>query len=181
MGKMKKMFLILLITTVIVSLVIGCNPQPNEPMVEDETTGTGQEIDAEERRRIDLYVAVMEGAFREENGGDGFVAVKFDTLEGLSDRAKLEVLKKLESLSPNVYSFDDVMDDDAKFEFDDGGRHIGTLDGSVLWVDVDEYSENKAKITGVSWFGNLGAVFPHYEAVYKNGSWQLKLISMAVS
>ena len=56
-----------------------------------------------------------------------------------------------------------------------------TIDGALLWLEVEEYSENKAIITGVSWFGNLGAVFPKYEANFKNGSWQLKLISMAVS
>ncbi len=180
-GNMKRILLILLTTVIVISLACGCTLQENKPEGEDETNEPGQTVSTQERQRMDLYIAVMKTAFLEENGGDAFIAVKLDTLDGLSGEAKQEVLKGLGSLSPNVYSYDDVKDDNTKFETDDEGRKIRTLDGALLWVEVDEYSESKAKITGVSWFGNLGAVFPHYEAVYKNGIWQLKLIRMAVS
>lgn len=72
--------------------------------------------------RMDLYIALMRGSFREENGGSAFIAVKLDTLDGLSDQAKLEGLKELGILSPNVYSYDDVKDDSTKFVMDDEGR-----------------------------------------------------------
>jgi hypothetical protein len=26
------------------------------------------------------------------------------------------------------------------------------------------------------WFGNLGAIFPKYKAIYKNGQWQFEVI-----
>lgn len=90
-------------------------------------------------------------------------------------------MKALTGLSPNVYSLEDVTNDNTKFELDDKGRKRRTIDGALLWVEVEEYSGSKATITGVSWFGNLGAVFPKYEATYTNGLWQLKLIRMAVS
>ena len=51
----------------------------------------------------------------------------------------------------------------------------------VIYVEVEEYDENKSTITGVSWFGNLGAVFPTYEATFVDGQWQLELVSMAIS
>lgn len=51
----------------------------------------------------------------------------------------------------------------------------------MLWVEIKEYDEDKAKITGVSWFGNTGAVFPSYEAVFTGGKLQLNLISRAIS
>jgi len=73
------------------------------------------------------------------------------------------------------------MNDDTKFQFDYEGRTVRTLDGSLLWVNVHKYNANRAEITGVSWFGNLGAVFPRYEAIYRNGKWHLTLINMAVS
>lgn len=130
---------------------------------------------------MDLYLAVMEGAFQEENGGNSFIAVKLETLEGLGDEEKSEVLKKLNNLSPNVYGFDKNKVDNSQFEVDDEGRLIRTINGSLLWIEIKEYRENKAKITGVSWFGNLGAVFPSYDAVYVGGKWQLKLNSMAIS
>lgn len=140
-----------------------------------------QEISAEERQRMDLYIVVMKAAFQVENGGNGFVAVQLDTLEGLSDQAKEEVLNELTSLSPNVYSFENVKNDNTKFELDDDGRLIRSLDGTLLGVEVEKYSKSKATITGVSWFGNLGAVFPKYQATFENGVWQRKLISMSIS
>ena len=138
-------------------------------------------ISEEERQRMELYLEVLEAAFLEENGGNEFIAVKLDTLEGLSDEAKMEVLKELSNLSPNIYDFEDVKKDITKFEMDNNGDLVQTIDGSLLWIELEEYKENKAIITGVSWFGNLGAVFPKYEATYKDGIWSLKLISMAIS
>ncbi len=178
---MKRILYLMLMAAVIFSLAAGCTPQAEEPGGGDEIAVPGQQISAEERRRMELYIAVMEGAFREENGGDGFVAVKLDTLEGLSNEAKLEVLKELGHLSSKVYCEEDVMNDDTKFQFDDEGRTVRTLDGSLLWVNVHKYNASRAEITGVSWFGNLGAVFPRYEALYRNGKWHLTLINMAVS
>ena len=160
----------------------------NLDLLEETLTGkiaeakeTKQDISPEEKQRIDLYVMALKAAFQAENGGDGFIAVKLDTLERLSEQGKEEVLKALTSLSPNVYSFENVKNDNTKFKLDDEGRLMSSIDGTLLYVKVKEYNENKAIIIGVSWFGNLGAVFPKYEATFKNGKWELKLISMAIS
>lgn len=146
----------------------------------DYDTKTEEAI-AEEKKRAELYTAVMQAAFKEENGGDRFVAVKLDTLKDLSNQAKEELMKKLTNLSTNVYNFEEIKNDSSKFKLDDKGRLAQSLNGTLLWVEVEEYNENKAIITGVSWFGNLGAVFPKYEATFENGQWKLKKISMAIS
>ena len=176
---MKKIIFTLVVSAGIV-IMMGCNSQGNTPNGSDATTENKQEIN-EERKRMDLYIAVMKKAFQEENGGNKFVAVKLDKLVGLSDEAKREVLNELTVLSSNVYSFEDVRNDKTKFEHDDSGKLIRSLGGALLWVEVEEYVNNKSIITGVSWFGNLGAVFPKYEATFKNGKWELKLISKAIS
>ena len=168
-------------SVILVFSIIACTPQTNIPKSNTDTTTKTPEISGDERQRIDLYVSVMKAAFNEENGGSAFVAVKLDTLDGLSDKAKVEVLKELTSLSPNVYDFEKVKDDETKFELDENRRLRRTLNGSLLYIELEQYSKSKATITGVSWFGNLGAVFPSYEATYKNGIWKLKLIRMAVS
>ncbi len=160
-----------LITLLILSLVItGCSG------VEDSLTNE----DEKEMRRVDLYVTAMKAAFDIENGGDGFIAVRMDTLEGLSDEGKQEVLNRLKDLSENVYPFAEVENDSSKFEKNEMGL-VRTLDGALLSINLEEYSENKAVIEATSWFGNLGAVFPKYEAKYKNGEWQLEVLSMAIS
>lgn len=180
-SQMKKLLLGLLTLTILV-YIIGCTPTSgNTPNGKNETKATPQEISTEEKQRMDLYIEVMKAAFHEENGGNEFVAVKLDTLDGLSGQAKEEVINALNDLSPHVYSFEDVRNDNTKFELDDGGRLRRTIDGALLWIEVEEYNGSKATITGVSWFGNLGAVFPKYEATYENGIWRLKLIKMAVS
>lgn len=169
-----------MLAVVLVS-IMGCAGIDTQTKPANEAPALTPQVSAQERQRMDLYIAVMKAAFNEENGGNGFIAVHLDTLEGLSDQAKDEVLKELTDLSPQVYSFEDVKEDTTKFEFYNAELHSQTLDGSVLWVEVEEYSETQALITGVSWFGVLGAVFPTYEAVYENGSWKLKLIRMAIS
>lgn len=150
-------------------------------VIKTESNSTITEISPEEMQKVDLYTKAMKAAFLVENGGNSFIAIKLDTLEGLSDKGKLEVINNLKSLSPNVYDFEDIKEDSTKFELDSNGNLVRSIDGSLLWVDVEEYNEEKAIITGVSWFGNLGAVFPTYEATYINGAWKLELISMAVS
>lgn len=180
---MKKIIaLLLILTTTLFSF--GCTKGDTG---NEEDQGNGQEkieseeIEPEEQKRIDLYVAALKAAFNEENGGKDFVAVKLDTLDGLSDKGKKRVLEDLKDLSDNVYSFEEVKDDKTKFKYDEKGRMERTLDGSLLYLELVDYKGNKAKIRSTSWFGNLGAVFPKYKATYKNGKWNLKLIEIAVS
>lgn len=140
------------------------------------------DMNTDEDKRIALYVTSMKAAFLAENGGNGYIAVKLDTLKGLENQKDREkVLEGLKELSHNVCDNECVKDDEAKFKFDNSGRETGTINGTVLWVELQEYQEDKAVITAVSWFGNLGAVFPKYKAVYKDGVWHLSLIEMGIS
>ncbi|MGE5449769.1 MAG: hypothetical protein ACM3PA_00110 [Methanomassiliicoccales archaeon] len=169
---------LLLIIGVVVLLSLsleGCTndqPTPNQPK---------SQFSQEEEKRMALYTTVMRAAFQQENGGNRFIAVKLDSLEGISSEAKAKVLEQLQDLSPQVYDYELVKQDPAKFKLEEGGQLQAAKDGTVLSVKLDSYSDNRAIIDGVSWFGNLGAVFPSYEATYKNGQWHLKLISMAIS
>lgn len=157
--------LILLIATI--GITSACIAQ--EPSVEDL-----------EQRRIDLYVKVMKSAFEKENGGNDFIAIRLDTLEGLSAEGKDIVLENLKVLSPNVYDFEAIKNDESKFKFD--GEHLqGAINGSILSIDLNEYKDKSAKITGVSWFGNVGAVFIEYDATFKNENWELTEVSIAIS
>jgi hypothetical protein len=172
---MKRIALIIISVLLIISAV-ACTAQTNAP-----NNDTAPDANDGEQRRIDLYVAVMKAAFNEENGGKEFIAVKLDTLAELSDKAKEEVLKELGVLSQNVYDFKKIKNDSTKFELDSNGNLARSINGTLLSIELEKYTKNKATITGVSWFGNLGAVFPTYEATYKNGKWELKLIRMAIS
>ncbi|QZY56493.1 hypothetical protein [Crassaminicella profunda] len=178
---MKKILLALLIC-ILTSIAIGCtSQQPLTNQNPTETKNATQEISSEERKRIDLYVSAMKAAFKEENGGNGFISVELDTLESLSDEAKNEVLKDLSVLSSNVYDFKEVKNDSAKFKYDDNGNLQCTIDGTLLSIRFQEYSDNESIIEATSWFGNLGAVFPKYKATYKDDGWQLEILEMAIS
>lgn len=174
---MKKIALILALVTILI--VGGCNAEENKDA--EKQVNTVQKISSEEMKKIDLYVTVMRKAFEEENGGSSFLAVKMDTLEGVSDKGKQEVLNKLRDISENVYSFEDIKTDNTKFEQDENGNLVSSTDGTLLSVRIEKMSNNKAIIEATSWFGNLGAVFPKYKATYKNGKWNLELVSMAIS
>lgn len=130
---MKKSILILLLLIGIVGITSACDTQETNL----------------EQQRIDLYVEVMKSVFQEENGGDEFIAIKLDTLEGLNSEGKDMVLESFKDLSPNIYDFEDIKDDESKFKFD-GENHLGTINGSLLWIELEEYTDRSAKIRGTS-------------------------------
>ncbi|MDP4092331.1 MAG: hypothetical protein Q8920_03130 [Bacillota bacterium] len=135
----------------------------------------------EEAKRTDLYTAVMKAAFRKENGGNGFIAIEKESLKELKEESKEYILEAFNDISYNLYWFEDVKDNNILFKLDKNGDILGTINGTVLSINLKEYKNDEAIITVTSWFGNLGAVFPEYKAVYKDGLWQLELISIAVS
>lgn len=176
MKQIRGIFIVLLIVLVLNSCTYKELSNTN-----DNLNQNTQEISYEERQLIDLYITVMKAAYNEENGGNSFIAIKLNTLEGLNDTGKKEVLKGFSELSEYIYDFDKIKDDKSKFEFLENGILNRAINGTVLSVSLEEYKKNKAIITGESWFGCLGAVFPSYKANYKNGKWELVLINIAVS
>lgn len=174
---MKKILVAVVLMSMLI--VIGCSIQKNNNVVKE--LNTLQNISLEEMKIIDLYVTVMKAAFEEENGGRSFIAVEMSSLEGLSDKGKQEVLKKLQVISENVYQFEDIKNDITKFEQDENGNLIRSINGTLLSVRLEKVRKNSAIIGATSWFGNLGAVLPQYKATYKNGEWSLKVLSMSIS
>ena len=185
---MKKVIIGILALCIIVAIAVAiyashtttntsiCKGTAN-PIQNDNNQYTEEEV-----KRVKLYVAVMSAAFQIENGGNGFIAVQKDTLGGLiEEKAKDDVLEGLKSLSENIYWYEDVKDDKSLFEFDDNGMMVRTLNGTMLSIKVEQFKNNKAVVEATSWFGNLGAVFPKYKAVYKNSQWELEVVSMTIS
>lgn len=145
---------------------------------QDENIHYKEEAD----KRVKLYVAVMKSAFQTENGGNGFIAVKEGTLEGLQEeKSKQDVLDGLKSLAKNVYWYEGVKNDKSLFESDKSGRMIRTINGTLLSIKVDEFNNDEAVVEVTSWFGSLGAIFPKYKAVYEKGQWKLEVKSMTIS
>lgn len=165
---MKKISILILVLLVsVVTIISGC----------DSKELSSKQL---EQQRINLYVEVMKSVFQEENGGNDFIAIKLETLEGLSSEGKDIMLESFKDLTSNVYDFEDVKDDESKFEFD-GKDRLGAIDGSLLWIDIEEYEDKNAKIIGTSWFGNLGSVSIEYDATLKNGKWNLTEVSKSIS
>ena len=183
---MKKMTVQMLAIFILMSSVLlgACTPTAvSLPMDEAEAIDHG--LSKEEQQRVDLYVLVMREAYLVENGGDGFIAINLESLVDLSDAARQVVLDSFSDLSEQVFDYIEIKEDENYFKLGTEGSFAGkpmsTIDGAVLSIFLEEYKENQAIITGESWFGVLGAVFPEYEAAYKNGAWELKLIAMGIS
>lgn len=164
----------------IVLLITSCYSQSNMPSntvnIKDKTSIKESTTDA--TKRVNLYLSAMRAAFQEGNGGNDFIAIKIETLEGLSEIEKIEVLEGLKDLSPNIYKFEEVRNDISKFTYDENGNLRNAIDGTLLSIKLEKYEENFAIIEATSWFGNLGASIPKYNATYKNGKWHLELISI---
>lgn len=77
---MKKINVLILVLIVgAVGIISGCDSkEPNFQQLKQQ--------------RIDLYVEVMKSVFQVENGGNEFIAIKLDTLEGLSAEGKDMIL-----------------------------------------------------------------------------------------
>lgn len=163
-------------------LLTAVSFQKDPPAVPKAALPTVQpKLTMEEIKRIDLYVMVMKRAFQTENGGERFIAVDFDTLNGLSEPAKELLLKKMEGWAKETYKLSEIKSDRTKLEVDIKGRRTRTIDGTILSVRVEKESENKVTLWGTSWFGNLGAVMVKYEATYEAGVWTLKEIGFAMA
>lgn len=135
----------------------------------------------EEPKRIALYIEALRGAFEIANGGNGFIAVKTETLTGINNEvAKQQVLDGLNDLSENVHEYEFIKEDTTKFNYQDGYM-LSTVNGTILFVYFEEYNGDEATIKVTSWFGNMGAVTPTYKAIYKDEKWHLKQIGMEES
>lgn len=165
---MKKIYILILVLVVgAIGIISGCDSkEPNFQQLEQQ--------------RINLYLEVMKSVFQVENGGDEFIAIKLDTLEGLSAEGKDMILDRFKDISLNVYYFEDIKNDESKFKYD-GKDLLGTINGSLLWIELEEYEENSTKIIGTSWFGNLGSISIEYDATFKNGEWKLTELSNNIS
>lgn len=135
----------------------------------------------EEEKRVKLYIAVMRDAFKIQNGGNRFIAIKKDALVGLDEKTKEKVLEGFKDLSPNLYWFEDIKDNKSFFIQDKHGNIAATIKGTFLYIDLIEFKDNAAVIKATSWYGNLGAVIPKYKAVYKNGQWELINIGTGIA
>jgi hypothetical protein len=129
----------------------------------------------EAAKKVKLYVSAMKLAFQAKNAGNGFIAVKEETLEGFEEeKSKQDILEGLRSLSRNVYWYEGVKQDISLFEFDNNGRMTRTLNGTLLSIKVEEFKGDEAVIEATSCVDNTGAVSRKYKATYKDGQWLLQ-------
>lgn len=190
---MKKLIGLMLVVFVVVAIPAVMylqNINKNYESVQTNTEKTTKEVSEvfnstqnteEEDKRVKLYISVMRDAFKINNGGNRFIAIKKDTLVGLDEKSKIKVLEGFKDLSPNLYWFEDIKDNKSLFTLDDNGLIAGTVKGTFLYINLIEYNDNEAVVEATSWYGNLGAVIPTYKAVYKNGQWKLKNIGTGIS
>lgn len=127
--------------------------------------------------RADLYVEAMKNVLLTSGGPSEFIAIKFETLEGLNNEQKQWVIQQMQVYSKNIYSYDQVKNDPGKFHFQNGDR-TGAKNGVVLSVKLIKFEPNQAELETIAWYGNLGMDSITYRAKYENGSWVLKVTAM---
>lgn len=130
---------------------------------------------AKDEKKISLYSEALAKAFMLATGGNGFLAVDLDSLEGLKDEEKQEVIVELKQriLSPYVYTLNEVKNDREKFLLDEQGRITGTKNGVVLSLRVNHYREDSAQLKVACWLSPQKIMVISYEGKYLDGKWQL--------
>ena len=148
---------------------------PNWEFCPYDGTPLKKELKEEEKKKAGLYAEALRKIYKQTKAGNGFIAVDLTSLEGLSDEGKQEVLNRLkqETQCQNVYSFADVKDDGEKFLFDEKGRIVGTRNGALLFLIVQEYKDDSAKLRAVCWLSPNDIFFASYEGKFFDGAWHL--------
>lgn len=192
---MKKLIVLMLVVFIILAIPVVMylqNINKDYDSFQTSTKKTTKEVSEvfnssqnteEEEKRVKLYIAVMRDAFKINNGGNRFIAIKKDTLVGLDEKSKEKVLEGFKDLSPNLYWFEDIKENKSFFILDENYKDLvaATINGTLLYVNLIEFKDNEAVIEATSWYGNLGAVIPTYKAIYKNGQWELKNIGTGIA
>ena len=149
--------------------------EPNWTFCPYDGTPLKRELKEEEKRRASLYAEALKRIYKEAKAGSKFIAVDLTSLDGLSEDGKQEVLNQLkkETQCPNVYSFADVKGDSDKFLFDEKGRIVGTKNGALLFLIVQDYKDDSAKLKAVCWLSPNEIYLSSYEGKFFDGSWHL--------
>ncbi|MEG0775299.1 hypothetical protein [Clostridium sp.] len=104
----------------------------------------------EEEKRVKLYIAVMRDAFKIKNGGNRFIAIKKDALVGLDEKSKEKVLEGFKDLSPNLYWFEDIKDNEAVIEATSWYGNLGAVIPTYKAIYKNGQWELKNISTGVA-------------------------------
>jgi hypothetical protein len=149
--------------------------EPNWTFCPYDGTPLKKELKEEEKKKASLYAEALKKIYKQARAGSGFIAVDLTSLEGLSEEGKQEVLSRLkqETQCPNVYSFADIKVDGEKFLFDEKGRIVGTKNGALLFLILQEYRDDSAKLKAVCWLSPNDIFFASYEGKFFDGSWHL--------
>lgn len=137
--------------------------------------GTPLKKKSKDEKKVSLYAEALVRAFKQSTGGTGFLAVDLDSLEGLSVEEKEELFKELKqkTMSPNVYNLAEIKNDREKFLLDEQGRITSTINGVVLLLNVNHYTEDSARIKVACWRSPQNIIVITYEGKYLDGKWQL--------
>jgi len=119
---MKKLIGLMLVVFVVVAIPAVMylqNINKNYESVQTNTEKTTKEVSEvfnstqnteEEEKRVKLYITAMRDAFKINNGGNRFIAIKKDALVGIDEKSKQKVLEGFKDLSSNLYWFEDIKD-----------------------------------------------------------------------
>lgn len=105
-----------------------------------------------------------------------FLAVDFSDIS-LYREEKRQILEGLRNMAPDVYDYALVKNDKDKFIFGENGETIAVQYGLILDVQIEEYSENEAFLSGSAFSSISADCLSSYKATNVQGEWQLKLLS----
>lgn len=117
---------------------------------------------------VDSFVSPVER-------GKGDVQTKY---LGLEENEKQTLLRYCKKYNSNIkdYSMKELQENGL---FDEEKLKI---DGILIFVSsVENITQNSAVITVGKYRSGLGAIFPKYKLTYKDGTWNIEVLSMAIS
>lgn len=132
-----------------------------------------------------LYITLIDDVIENHdvalNHNMEYVAIDINGFTNLNEKEKQDVINHLYKYSENVYvgNYEYLKEQGLAQENADNFPALkGILIGSS---NTEKINDDKYVVNISKYRTGLGAIFPEYEATYKEGKWSFEIISMAIS
>jgi uncharacterized protein YceK len=129
----------------------------------------------------ELYVATIIDA-SDWQSKPTFLAITEQSFSYVDDQTKDWIIKKLEETYDEVYIFENIKNDQDKFEYEIlNGKEtlVNVIDGMTIDVEIEQYEETKATVSVAASRGTGVGVIPTYNARFKDGVWEIEKMVQA--
>lgn len=128
-----------------------------------------------------MYMKIIDDIISQSealNNEAKYISLDIDSFTVLNENEKETLLRYCKKYHSDIkdYSMQELKENGL---YDEKNMKI---DGILIYIEkVEKITKNSAIMTVGKYRSGLGAIFPKYKLTYKNGNWNIEVLSMAIS